>query len=170
MSRAFEMRAAFDRSFAEPARTEQEPLQDFLAIRVGSDPYAIRLADITGLFTDRPITRLPSADPAFIGIAGVRGAVVPVYDLGAFLGYPQEEAPRWLLLVGANALALAFDAFEEHQRLPQGALAAERGQAGRVFIKEVLHAPGSIRPIVQVTAILQEIEQRTQRHSRNEES
>jgi purine-binding chemotaxis protein CheW len=165
------MRAAFDRSFAEPPLTEHVSLQDFLAIRIGTDSYAIRLADITGLFADRPITRLPSADPAFLGIAGLRGAVVPVYDLGAFLGYPPGEARRWLLLVGGAALALAFEAFEGHLRLPQAALAAEVGQArSREFTQEVLHAVGSVRPIVQVAAIFQAIEQGTQRRGRSEES
>ena len=101
----------------------------------------------------------------------MRGAVVPVYDLGAFLGYPPGEARRWLLLVGGAALALAFEAFEGHLRLPQAALAAEVGQArSREFTQEVLHAVGSVRPIVQVAAIFQAIEQGTQRRGRSEES
>jgi chemotaxis signal transduction protein len=171
MSRALEMRAAFDRSFAEPPRTEQAPLQDFLAIRVGTDPYAIRLTDISGLFVDRPITPLTSDDPAFIGIAGVRGTVVPVYDLGAFLGYPPGGARRWLLLIGGAVLALAFEAFEGHLRLPRAALATQVGQErSAVFVQEVLHAAGSVQPIVQVAAILQAIEQGTQRRCHHEES
>jgi chemotaxis signal transduction protein len=171
MSRALEMRATFDRSFAEPPRTEEAPLRDFLGVRVGTDPYAIRLADISGLFADRPVTPLASDDPTFLGIAGVRGAVVPVYDLGAFLGYPPGAARRWLLLIGRAALGLAFEAFEGHLRLPQAALAAQVGE-GRsgVFVQEVLHAVGSVRPIVQVAAILQAIEHGTQRRGHNEES
>jgi chemotaxis signal transduction protein len=171
MSRALEMRAAFDRSFAEPPRTEQNPLQDFLGIRIGTDPYAIRLADITGVFADRPITRLPTTDSAFLGIAGLRGAVVPVYDLGAFLGYPPGESRRWLVLVDGTALALAFEAFEGHLRLPQAAVAAEVGQArSRAYTPQALHGVGSVRPIVQVTAIFHAIEQGTQRRGRHEES
>jgi chemotaxis signal transduction protein len=171
MSRVLEMRAAFDRSFAEAPRTEQLQVQDYLAIRVGTDPYAIRLADIAGLFADRPITRLASSDPAFLGIAGLRGAVVPVYDLGAFLGYAPGEARRWLLLIGGTTLALAFEGFEGHLRLPQTALAAQVGQArSRVFVQQALHALGSVRPIVHLSAIFQAIEQGTQRRGHHEES
>jgi chemotaxis signal transduction protein len=171
MSRVLEMRTAFDRSFAEPARTEQEPLQDFLAVQVGADPYAVRLADLTGLFADRPITRLASADPAFLGIAGVRGAVVPVYDLGAFLGYPPGEARRWLLLIGGGGLALAFESFEGYLRLPPTALVAQVAQKrSQVFVGESLHAPGSVRAVVQVAAIYQAIEQGAQRRGHQEES
>jgi chemotaxis signal transduction protein len=171
MSRALEMRTEFDRSFAAAPRTEQVTLQDFLAIRVGADPYAIRLADIAGLFADRRITRLPSADPAFLGIAGLRGAVVPVYELGAFLGYRPGEAWRWLLLIGGATLALAFESFEGHLRVPRASLAAQVGRAGpQDFIQDVLHVVGAVRPIVQVTARLNAIEQAAQRRGRQEES
>jgi chemotaxis signal transduction protein len=171
MSRALEMRTAFDRSFAEAPHTEQVTLQDFLTIRVGSDPYAIRLADITGLFADRRITRLPSADPAFLGIAGLRGAVVPVYELGTFLGYAPAEAWHWLLLIGGATLALAFETFEGHLRVPPAALAAHIGQArSNLFVQEVLHAGSAVRPVVQVTAIFNAIEQGTPRRGYHEES
>jgi chemotaxis signal transduction protein len=171
MSRALEMRTEFDRSFAEAPRTEQLTMQDFLGIRVGADPYAIRLADITGLFADRRITRLPSADPAFLGIAGLRGAVVPVYELGAFLGHPPGEVWRWLLLIGGTSLALAFEAFEGHLRVPRAALAAQIGQVrSDVFVQEVLQAGSAVRPVVQVTAIFKAIEQGTPRRGHNEES
>jgi chemotaxis signal transduction protein len=171
MSRALEMRAAFDHSFAEAPRTEAVTEQDFLAIRIGPDPYAIRLADITGLFADRRITRLPSADPAFLGIAGVRGAVVPVYELGAFLGYPAGEAWRWLLLIGGASLALAVDTFEGHLRVPQAALAAQVGVArSRDFVHEVLHVAGPARPIVHVRDVFHAIEQATQQRGHHEES
>ncbi|MGA8709243.1 MAG: chemotaxis protein CheW [Steroidobacteraceae bacterium] len=171
MSRAQEMRAAFDRSFAEPPLTEQAPLQDFLAIRVGTDPYAIRLTDIRGLFADRPVTLLPSDDSAFLGIAGVRGIVVPVYDLGALLGHPPGALRRWLLLIGAASLALAFEAFEGHLRLPQAALAAQgRQERSGAFVQEVLHTGNSTRAIVQITAIFDAIEQGARQRSHHQES
>lgn len=171
MSRALEMRAAFDGSFAQAPRVEQESLHDFLAIRVGPDAYAIRVADSSGLFADRRITRLPSADPTFLGIAGVGGAVVPVYELGVLLGYPPTQTLRWLLLVGGATLAFALEAFDGHLRLPKTALAAHGGQRrSRDFIREVLNVAGSARPIVQITEMFHAIEQTTQRRGRNEES
>jgi purine-binding chemotaxis protein CheW len=171
MSRALEMRAAFDSTFAQAPNTDQQPLQDFLGIRVGTDSYAIRLADISGLFADRSITQIPSTDTGFLGIAGLRGAVVPVYDLGTFLGYPPAPTCRWLVLIGGSALALAFEAFEGHLRLPQTALAAHTKQPrSALFVQQSLHVAGLVRPIVQVSAIFQTIEQDTQRRVRHEES
>jgi chemotaxis signal transduction protein len=172
MSRALELRAEFDRSFAEAPRSVQASLQDFLAIQVGTDPYAVRLADIAGLFADRRITRLATPERAFLGIAGVRGAVVPVYDLGAFLGYPLAQSWRWLVLAGGASVALAFNCFQGHLRLPPEALAAQLGQQGhsRDFVQEVLHVAGAMRPIVQITRILGAIEHATQRRGLNEES
>jgi chemotaxis signal transduction protein len=172
MSRALELRAEFDRSFAQAPRPVQVSLQDFLAIQVGSDPYAIRLADIAGLFADRRITRLATSEAAFLGIAGVRSAVVPVYDLGAFLGYPPGPAWRWLVLAGGASVALAFNSFQGHLRMPPQALAAQLAQHGhsRDFVQEVLHVAGTVRPIVQISQILGAIEHATQRRGLIEES
>ena len=51
---ADELRRAFDRSFAEApgGAPEADALESLLAIRVGGDPYALRLSEIAGLFAD----------------------------------------------------------------------------------------------------------------------
>ncbi len=171
MNRALEMRAAFDRSFAEAPHAEAVSELDYLGIRLGADPYAIRLTDITGLYADRRITRLSSTDPAFVGIAGLRGAVVPVYALGAFLGYAPGEAWRWLLLMGGASLALAFDTFDGHLRAQQAALASHASSGNsRIFVHEAVHVAGVVRPIVQVGDLFHAIEQATKRLGRHEES
>jgi chemotaxis signal transduction protein len=159
MNRAVEMRTAFDCSFAQAQQIGEDARQDFIAIRVGADPYAIRLAEITGLYADRRITRVPSPDPTFLGIAGLRGAVVPVYDLAAFLGHPTGDVWRWLLLVGGFSLGLAFENFEGHLRAAPSAVSARVGspRAGG-FVQEVLHIDGAPRPLIHVSALFQSIE------------
>ena len=47
-----EMRRTFDRAFAAPVRTDKPVMRDLLAVRIGSEPYAIRLSEVTGLFVD----------------------------------------------------------------------------------------------------------------------
>jgi purine-binding chemotaxis protein CheW len=163
MNRALEMRTAFDCSFAQARETCEVAQQDFVAIRVGADPYAIRLADIAGLYVDRRITRLPSPNPAFLGIAGLRGALVPVYDLAVFLGHPSGETCRWLLLIGGTSLGLAFEKFEGHLRGPPAAVSTPVGErrTGGVA-QEVLHLGDAPRPLIQVRALFQSIEEASQ--------
>ena len=161
--KAAELGRAFDRSFAEPPCIEQAPLEELLALRVGSDPYAIRLVEITGVFPGRAVTRLPNAVPEFLGIAGFRGNLVPVWDLGRLLGYPGGEAPRWLVIAAATPVALAFDGFDGHLRLSRTAIASEEpGAQRRPHLREVVRAVGPsaqsqeglIRPIVGVASVL----------------
>ncbi len=70
-------------SFAEAPRGDVETTCDLLTIRVGGDAYALRLAEVGGLFVDRVVTPLPTLVPELVGIAGFRAALVPVYDLRA---------------------------------------------------------------------------------------
>lgn len=120
---AAELRAAFDRSFADAHASEPPPQQDLLAIKVADHDYAVSLSELLSIHADRKLVPVPSASPALLGLVGVRGSVVPVYDLRQLLGYPKGAAPRWLVLVRAPApFALAFEHFEAHVRLPRSEL------------------------------------------------
>ena len=156
--RALELRAAFDRAFARAPLTAREADEDFLSIRLASDRYVLRLAEVAGLFADRAVTPLPTSAPGFRGLAGFRGAVLPVYELRALLGYPPGEGSRWLVTAQGAPLAFAIDAFEGHMRTPRSAVAA-LAQAGstRQHVREVLHTGGLQQPIVQLGSVCQEI-------------
>lgn len=168
--RAAELRRAFDRSFAESPRTEARQLEDFLAVRVAADPYAIRLVEISGLFVDKTVTRLPNTVPEFLGIAGFRGSIVPVYDLRALLDYSVADAPRWLAIAAQTPVALAFDAFDGYLRLPREAvMPEERGQRPRQHIHGALRAGDLVRPVVDLASILESIKKRAQKGARSKE-
>lgn len=155
------LREAFDRTFAEAPAEGASLFEDFLAVRVAGDPYAIRLAELAGLHCDRKVVGLAGDDRGFLGIASLRGALVPVYDLGTLLGYASAAAtPRWLVLARApSPLALAFDLFESHVRIPLGepaspSAAAARGHA-RPHVLGAVRADDSVRPIIHIASLLQ---------------
>lgn len=160
--RASALRLDFDRSFAEPPPAPAPPLEDFLAIRVGTDPYAVRLAEVARLLVDGAVTRLPTPAPELLGITSFRGAIVPVYDLRALLGYPVAETPRWLAIAAQVPVALAFDAFDAHLRLSREASAPSAGgEPAREHLRGVLRADDRVCPIVDVRSILEAIKKRT---------
>ncbi len=160
--RAAELRWAFDRSFAE-APAEGAPVEDFLGIRIGPDPFAVRLAEIAGLFADRTATSLPSSITELLGIAGFRGSIVAVYDLRALLGYPVSEKPRWLIVAAEMPVGLAFDAFDGHLRIPRkGGASAELTDNARPYIREVLSLGNVIRPVMRVATILEAVRRRAE--------
>jgi purine-binding chemotaxis protein CheW len=158
---AAELRNAFDRSFAEAPRVGAEQSEDFLSIRAGPDAYAVRLAEVSGLFAGRKVTRLPNADAECLGIAGFRGTLVPVFDLRVLLGYPAADVPRWLVVTAAAPAALAFDTFDGHLRLPRAAIAREGGGEGaRPHVREALRDGRLVLPVVDATSILNAIRKR----------
>jgi len=157
IERSTELRRAFDRSFTETPVMRATELDDLLDIRVGLDPYAIHLDQVTGVFADKPVTPLPGSFPELLGIAGFRGAIVPVYDLRTLLGYARGGSQRWLILIaGQTRIALAFDQFEGHTRVARTAIAEEGGgEAQQHHVREVVRTAGFTRPIVHLPSILE---------------
>ncbi|WP_426503883.1 chemotaxis protein CheW [Dactylosporangium sp. McL0621] len=161
--RLTELRAEFDRSFADPPRNAVAGHDDLLAIRAGGVRYALRLTQAAGLFPDRPVTRLPGPLGALLGVAGFRGAIVPVYDLAAVLGTggtpsarpDGEDGPRWLVLAaGLPAVALAFAGLDGHLRVPSDELVEEAdGHGPHGCLRGIVPLPDGARPIVDVPAV-----------------
>lgn len=120
-TRADELRAEFDGAFQRAVDMTTPDVEDLIAIRVGGDPHAIRIAAVAGLFVDRRITRVPGRHPALLGLTGIRGTLVPVFDLATALGYARPSSSRWLVIAARAPLALAFEAYEGHTRVPRGA-------------------------------------------------
>ena len=153
-SRARELASAFDRSFALARPPAPPPLLDFLAVRIGGEPYAIALADIAQLVAAGRITPLPGAPAVCLGVAGLRASATPVYDLRALLGY-RADAPlgSWLAVIAGAPAALAFDGIEGRLRAPQAAPAAA-SDAARSHVRGVLEADDLARPVIDMRSVL----------------
>jgi chemotaxis signal transduction protein len=155
-----ELRETFDRAFAHDAGQAGGERNDFLAIRVGGDPYALRLSELLGVAADKKIVTMPSHAPAMLGLAGFRGAVTPVFDLGRLLGYGASEAPRWIALAGERQqIGLAFEVFEAHVRAGVSDLIPE-ASSDRAGLRGALLDAERTRPIVHFPTLLSIIEGR----------
>ncbi|MGH8471139.1 MAG: chemotaxis protein CheW [Gammaproteobacteria bacterium] len=139
-----------------------DTLENLLAIRVGDDPYAVRLAEIASLHADRKVVPLPSRTPELLGLAGFRGAMAPVYDLRTLLGYARRSAPRWLLLVRTpDLVGLAFDLFEAHMRTPaENISSTENGGASSLHVRGVVRTADGVRPLIHTASLIEAITRR----------
>jgi purine-binding chemotaxis protein CheW len=162
--RVTELREAFDRSFAQRPSTEAAAVENLLAIRVGADPYVLRMTEVSGLFADKKITRLPSAVSELSGIAGFRGAVLPVYDLAMLLGYPRAASPRWLVVIALAPVALAFDSFDGYLNMRDAAIVPEaRPEERERHVREVVQTVDLVRPLISLASVLEWIRSRASR-------
>lgn len=170
---AARLRRMFDDSFAAPPPGAPEHQEDFIAIRVGASPCALRLAEIASLHMDLPILPVPTPRPDLLGIVALRGVLAPLYDLAALLHRAQPTRPRWMIFVRSPELVgFAFESFESHLRVAQSACVAmpgqaldehggqgqrEAGDAGKVMrhVSGAVQAGSVLRPIIQLSSLVE---------------
>lgn len=141
MSRASELRDAFDRGFAAAPAIDKGTRHELLRIELAGEPYALALADLSSLHVDLEIVPVPARTPALLGVIALRGSIVPVFDLRLLLGLAATRPARWVAVVGASAFA--FDQFSGHISVAE--LPATR----------VVHHEGRLHPLVDFRVALQ---------------
>jgi len=166
-STAAALRRAFDLSFASPPSAAAHEVDDLLAIHVAGNPYAIRLREIAAMISGRRVVPVPSAANALLGVAGIRGGVVPVFSLASILGYgPVSGAPRWMVLCGTeDPIALAFSEFDGYVRLPRSSLHVDEAlRATREYASEVASTDAGARAVIDIPLVVATIRKRSGHH------
>jgi purine-binding chemotaxis protein CheW len=161
--RAADLALAFDIGFAREPRTDRAASDALLGFGAGGDAYAVRLREITGLFNDRRVLLLPSPVPEFLGVAGIRGGIVPVYDLPALLGCPPATNRRWLLLAAAaEPLGLAFDSFEGQLFAPQEDMVVTGSDGARPHVTRAVRIRDRLRYVVDIASVVAVVSRRAE--------
>ena len=170
LDRLAELRQAFDRSFAEAPTYQVTALQDLLDIRLGATPYALRVAEIAGLFADVKITPVPTRVAELLGIAAFRGSILPVYDLRALIEHRVDTSPRWVAVSAGNSIGLAFDRFEGHMRVGEDAMVPQGGRESTVrHVREVVRIDGLVRPVLSIRSVVEAVTSRVRSGAREKE-
>jgi purine-binding chemotaxis protein CheW len=84
----------------------------FLVAKARSRFAAVRIEDAREVMRPLPVEPLSGTPPFLLGLSVIRGAPVPVVDLGALVGSPEpRETSRYLTVeAGARRVALALEA------------------------------------------------------------
>ncbi|WP_437737635.1 chemotaxis protein CheW [Sorangium sp. So ce1335] len=181
------LRDVFDASFAAPARPCAEEPARALAIRAGDRRLVARIDELAAVEPCRRLVPLAGGPPDLLGLAGLRGRLVAVYDLAALVGGRPRAgvadaaagpAPRWLLVcAGSPEIALAIDEVEGHASLPRASPGAGAGPRARArdgdddehddergeHVKEVVDVGGTPRGLLRVPAVAATVLRRAQR-------
>jgi chemotaxis signal transduction protein len=150
------LRRAFDAGFAEPRSAVEQARDEYLAVRVCGDPFLIGLVECAGLARPSRIVPVPTRAHGLVGIAAIRGNVVPVFGLGALLGYDaSREAPEWLVLCGSGqeVLALGVTTVEGTVRLT-GAPVVPPNAGARSHASTIGRSAEGARPIISLPSLL----------------
>ena len=95
---SLEAAQGFGEAGAEQARRE------FLTFRLGDETYGIDILQVQEIREIEMVTRIPHVARFVRGVINLRGAIVPVVDLGLMFGFPQP-----LPLEKASAIVLNTD-------------------------------------------------------------
>ena len=131
-----------------------------LCIQVAGEPYALRLGDIASLHADLRVVALPARAPELLGVAAIRAAVVPIYNLAVALGMSGAGAQRWAVVHRAGTAGFAFERYDAHVRIPETAIstASRSGPiAGQLVVT------GRPRLVIDLDCVVEAIEKRNQR-------
>lgn len=152
---AVALRRAFDESFAKEHVPAPSRAVSAIGVTVGGALYAVAVTDVAGVFRGKLVTRVPSDVSAFLGVAGFRGVVVPVYDLGALLGHGASSDPPWVMLAsapggdGAAPVGFAFESFDGYVG---AATDEERERSDQLPSRTVVTLPSLLQAIERALA------------------
>jgi len=141
----------------------------FLTFRMGERLYALPAEEVVEVIRIPQVARLPQAPKGLMGLANLRGSVLPVASLRGLLGEGTESgsASRAVVLDGASPVALAVDSVEalvsveaERVETKPAEIAAEPGErlrgvfqtAGGGPVARVLDAAGLLETAFARTA------------------
>ena len=86
------------------AQGDERPRREFLTCRLGEETYGIDILKVQEIRELERVTRVPHVSRFVRGVINLRGAIVPVVDLGLMFGFPEP-----LPLEGASAIVLNVD-------------------------------------------------------------
>lgn len=157
--RVSQLRAAFDQMFVSPP-VRQAAVEHLLAVQVGGKPFAIGTNQITGLSRVRRIVPLPSRLSEMLGIANIRGMIIPVFNLAAFLGLESRgEDVQWLGLVKTEeTIAFGFEQFERQVEVAAGAICCEQDSGDAEGGRLLARLDTGVRPVLDILRYAREIQ------------
>jgi purine-binding chemotaxis protein CheW len=151
------LRQSFDESFAAPPPPHKTAGKVLLAIRTAGVQLAIRLEELAGVHPCRKIIPLPDKAGGLLGLAGLRGNLLAVYDLATLLGSPSAETRlRWLLVTAVDPhAALAIETLEAYIEAAETEISAVRvHDAQHEHVQELVQHQGIARGVVSIPSLM----------------
>ena len=98
------------------ALADTTQVRQFLTFRLGSTLYALPAEHVLEVIHVPAVARVPHSPPSLLGIANLRGTVLPLVGLRELLGWSEPSAaaatPKAIVLDAGTQLALAVDSVD----------------------------------------------------------
>jgi two-component system chemotaxis sensor kinase CheA len=113
-----------------------------LAVNLGSEAFGIPISQVREITTLVDLTTTPLSRADYLGLANIRGEIIPTFDLGGILGRSQQsESVRQadvVIVTTLGPMVLRCDSIRGTIRIPESDLRAPTGNLGN--LAKVVHA------------------------------
>jgi len=140
-------------------------MRELVAFRLGSQEFCVDIMSVRDLRGWTPATALPHAPTYVRGVINLRGAVLPIVDLGVRLGFPPSEpTARHVIIVaeiGGKMVGLMVDAVSDILIVAQGDIQPTPDVASdmaKTFVDGVLALEGRMVSVIALRNLLPEQE------------
>ncbi len=139
--------------------------RELIAFRIGQQEFCVDIMSVREIRGWTPATPLPRAPGYMKGVINLRGAVLPIVDLGARLGLSTSEpTARHVIMVahiGGRTVGLLVDAVSDIIQLTDEAVQPTPDVASdqvRTFVKGIFAVDGRMISLLELEWILPETE------------
>ena len=146
---------------SEIGKAHAASAREFIAFRIGDEEFCIDLMSVREIRGWTPAMALPHS-PSFVrGVVNLRGAVLPIIDLGARFGYPPTEpTARCAFLVveiGSKLVGLQVDGVSDILTISRDLVQATPDAASAAtlqFVKGIIATEGRMISLISLEAIV----------------
>jgi chemotaxis signal transduction protein len=127
-----------------------------LAVNLGTEAYGIPISQVREITTLDDLTTTPVSHTDFLGLANIRGEIIPVFDLGGVLGRPpRPDATRQVdvvIVTGQGPLVLRSDSIRGTIRIPASELRTPTGNLGNLtdVVDAVVTLPDCLLQVLDI--------------------
>lgn len=139
--------------------------RELIAFRIGEQEFCVDIMSVREIRGWTPATPLPRAPGYMKGVINLRGAVLPIIDLGARFGLrTSEPTARHVIMVahiGGRMVGLLVDAVSDIIQLDEGAVQPTPDVASeevRAFVKGIFAIDGRMISLIDLSLILPAME------------
>ncbi|KQY85036.1 chemotaxis protein CheW [Brevundimonas sp. Root1423] len=139
--------------------------RELIAFRIGEQEFCVDIMSVREIRGWTPATPLPRAPGFMKGVINLRGAVLPIIDLGARLGLrTAEPTARHVIMVahiGGRTVGLLVDAVSDIIQLTDELVQATPDVASdqvKTFVKGIFAVEGRMVSLLELEWILPETE------------
>lgn len=139
--------------------------RELIAFRIGEQEFCVDIMCVREIRGWTPATPLPRAPGFMKGVINLRGAVLPIIDLGARFGLrTSEPSERHVIMVahiGGRMVGLLVDAVSDIIQLTNEALQPTPDVASeqvKSFVKGLFALEGRLISLIELDRIVPEVE------------